>query len=150
YFMPELSPGSYQVTASSDQVEAFADASALIKITEGEVATLDLDLDKAASIDGVVGDQHGAAVPDAFVLLVLVGGTDGGFAIADVDGKFHAPMLLGGGDYRVTVRPSSRSRAEFPASNGAFPLIHVPDAKSHVQGVTLQVRRDQLAITGRV
>src|SRR5262249_39367802 len=66
------------------------------------------------------------------------------------DGSFHAPMMLGGGDYKAAVRPSARSSVTLSPLGGSFPVVHVPDGKTHVQGVRLQIRLDRLTIAGRV
>jgi len=146
-----LAAGTHRLYAESRRVGAFT-LGAEVAVASGEHKTgVDVVLDLAGSISGVVVDQHAAPVSGVVVRFQLVDGADGGRATTADDGTFTAGALSGGGSYACDVRPADGSPLVYrPAGVGRFPPIAVRDGKTHVTGVRLQIRHERLEIAGRV
>lgn len=146
-----LRAGPWTLFASDDRVGAFGRAPETVHVQRGETSELTIDLAYAASVAGRVVDQSGAPVPGVTVTFENTRSDDAGFAATADDGAFRAAMMTGGGDYRVTVRPSAENPAQFqPAAGGEFPTIAIADGSTAVTGVVLAIQLDKLAISGTV
>jgi protocatechuate 3,4-dioxygenase beta subunit len=144
-------PSTYQVYAQSNRVGAFTPGPT-VTVAKGEQKTgLEIEMDLAGSVRGVVVDQNDKPVAGAFVRFSLLRGRDFGVATTADDGSFAALALSGGGDYAYDVRPSAESPAAYePVGRKRFAPITVRDGSTHITGLRIQVKREQLAISGRV
>jgi hypothetical protein len=145
----QLSPGSYEIDAASEELGAYSAPASLLIVEGLRQHVPDLELSLAAEVSGVVVDQHGAAMAGAYVWLSLLGGADFGEALTEEDGAFRVRSLSGGGDYSVEVRPSPRAQALRPVEGDRLQAIHVADGTSVVTGVRLAVQGGK-PIAGRV
>jgi hypothetical protein len=146
-----LLAGSYRVSAESARAGAFASGLTVV-IQEREARTgVDLELDLAGSITGVVVDQNNAPVPGVFLSFSLLRRTDYGWATTADDGTFTARSLSGGGEYVLEVRPRDGSPIAFPPlGRKRHPSIVVKDGATHVTGVRVQIKYERLALGGRI
>jgi RNA polymerase sigma factor (sigma-70 family) len=145
-----LRHGRWIVYGSSEPEGAFGRAPD-VQLERGKTAEVTIDLAYGASISGVVVDQDGKPVPAVSVEFLHTATDDAGFATTSEDGAFRAATMLGGGQYRVTVRPRVRSSQTLrPASGGEFPPVTLADGNSEVTGLVLSIRLDKLSIGGRV
>jgi hypothetical protein len=146
-----LAPGEYEVYAQSNRVGAFTHGPK-VKLAAGEHKTgVEVDLDLAGSISGVVVDQNDQPVAGAFLSFTLLKGRDVGSATTADDGSFTVGALSGGGEYAYEVRPYDRSVLVLPPAVGKrHPPIAVADGKTHVTGVRIAIKYERLAINGRV
>lgn len=153
--------GSYELRGvPAGTFELYAESLAAGAYTRGKEVTVaaaekktgvDLTLDLAGSVSGVVVEEDGAPVPNVHVRLSLLEGRDYGFATTAADGSWKAGALSGGGEYAVEVKPSARSGVSLPPSEGGlFPNVFVKDGTSHVTGVRLVVKLGKQSISGRV
>jgi hypothetical protein len=144
-------PGTYRISATSDRLGAFA-RDVEVTVGSGEHKTgVDVNLELAGSIAGIVVDQKGMPVSGVFLRFALLGNKDFGAATTDDDGTFTARGLSGGGDYVYEVRQRAGEALAFPPVTGRrFPPITVADGNTHVTGVRIQVRYERFTITGRV
>ena len=151
YEIRDVVAGTYRVYAESKREGAFTQGPTVI-VTKGENRTgVDIEMELAGSIAGVVVDQNDAPVAGVVVTFSLLAGRDFGFATTAEDGTFKATALSGGGEYVYQVQPSQRSSITHPPAVGKrHPPIAVRDGATHVTGVRIKIRREQLAITGRV
>jgi hypothetical protein len=151
YVLHGVEPGTYEVYAESHRVGAFT-RDQYVTVVAGEDQTgVDVELDLAGSISGVVFDQNGAPVPGVFLSFSLVHGTDFGSATTADDGTFTARALSGGGDYVYEVRQRDQASLALPPASGKrHPPVTVKDGQTHVTGVRVQIRYERLVITGRV
>lgn len=144
-------PGTYRLSATSDRLGAFA-RDVEVTVGSGEHKTgVDVNLELAGSIAGIVVDQKGMPVSGVFLRFSLLGNKDVGAATTADDGTFTARGLSGGGDYVYEVRQRAGEALAFPPVTGRrFPPITVADGNTHVTGVRIQVRYERFTITGRV
>jgi hypothetical protein len=151
YTIRGVGAGTHEIYAESKRVGAFT-RDRTVTVTAGEDKTgVDIELDLAGSIAGVVVDQDGAPVPGVFLSFSLVRGKDFGSATTADDGTFTARALSGGGDYVYEVRQRDGSAIVLPPATGKrFPPVAVENGQTHVTGVRVQIRYEALAITGRV
>jgi RNA polymerase sigma-70 factor (ECF subfamily) len=145
-----LRPGTWIVYGSSEADGAFGRAPD-VELQRGQTAEVTIDLEYAAAIAGVVVDQDGAPVPGVTVVFTHSGMDDVGVATTATDGSFRAATMIGGGDYRVTVRARAGSSGVLrPAQGGEFPPVTLANGTSEVTDLVLAVRLDRLSIAGRV
>lgn len=148
-YVLELPAGPGQLSASDYSQKAFAFRP--IEVSSGEDKTMDVELDSAGEVIGVVADEAGAPVAGVYMRLDLMdnGGGDMCESITDANGQFDCALLIGG-EYRATVTPSPGARQGFaPATGGRFDPIQVP-RDGVVTGVKLAIKDERLAIRGTV
>ncbi|HEY4058004.1 MAG TPA: carboxypeptidase regulatory-like domain-containing protein, partial [Kofleriaceae bacterium] len=146
-----LTSDTVQLYAQSTRLGAFTNGPSLA-LSPGEKKTgVDIPLDLAGSVAGVVVDQNNAPLSGVYVRFVLVGGRDQGEATTADDGSFTARAMSGGGDYVYEVRERADSPNVFPPTEGKrFPPVKVADGSTHITGLRLRVKRERLTISGRV
>lgn len=146
-----LHAGTYNVYAQSERVGAFTQGP-LVTLANAENKTgVEVEMELAGSIAGVVVDQNDAPVAGVHLSFSLLHGEDGGQATTGDDGTFKASALSGGGDYVYEVRPAAATQIELrPVDGKRFPPINVKDGNTQITGVRIKVRYDRLSITGRV
>jgi len=121
-----------------------------VNLSAGEDKTLDIELDCAGEVKGIVVDEAGAPVPAAHVRMEIDDGSgDICDSITDAKGNFDCHSLYGG-EYIVAVYPSPMSTRAFePASGQRLDNIKVPK-DGVVTNVTLAIKHQRLAISGTV
>jgi hypothetical protein len=146
-----LQAGTYNVYAQSERVGAFTQGP---RVTLGDAENMtgvEVEMELAGSIAGVVVDQNDAPVAGVHLSFSLLHGEDGGQATTGDDGTFKASALSGGGDYIYEIRSATAAQIELhPVDGKRFPPIAVKDGNTQVTGVRIKVRYDRLSITGRV
>lgn len=147
-FMLELPAGLAQLSASDYSKKAFSFRP--IEMHAGEDKTMDIELDSAGEVTGVVVNEAGAPVPGVYMRLDRTDGTmDMCESITDANGQFDCSLLIGG-EYGASVTPSAGARQGFsPARGGRFKPIQVPQ-DGVVSGVQLAIKDERLAIRGTV
>jgi Carboxypeptidase regulatory-like domain len=147
YVLDGLAPGQVQLNAGHSGTKAFANKA--VSLRAGEDKTVDIELDLAGEATGVVVDAHGAPVPGVYVKMERDDGSDGGESTTDASGRFDC-FSLAGGEYGFQVFPSPVVARAFPTASGErFPTVQVPSAGA-VNGITLAIADEHLAIHGRV
>jgi uncharacterized GH25 family protein len=150
FVLSGLEPGKHAIYAESQREGAFTHGPT-ITVTKGEQRDgVDVELDLSGSIAGRVIDQDGAAVGAAMLRFSLLHTSDFGLATTADDGTFTARALMGGGTYVFEVIDASSGIIYPPLVGKRFPAIAVRDGNDHVGGVIVRVRRDHLALAGRV
>jgi RNA polymerase sigma factor (sigma-70 family) len=144
----ELPPGPAQLSASDYSQKAFSFRP--VDVTAGEDKTMDIELDSAGEVQGVVVNEAGTPVASVYMRLDLTDGSgDMCESITDANGQFDCSLLIGG-EYRATVTPSPGARRGFaPAAGGRFNPIQVPK-DGVVTGVKLAIKDERFAIRGSV
>ncbi|HEY5945886.1 MAG TPA: carboxypeptidase regulatory-like domain-containing protein [Kofleriaceae bacterium] len=141
-----LPPGEVQFFASSAEHKAFA-IPKNVKVAAGEDKLVDVELDLAGRVKGIVVDESGKPVPGVYVRLLNDEG-DMGESMANAKGEFDAGSMSGG-EYRASVYPSPMAGQPFePAAGDAF-MIKVP-SDGEVTGVKLAIKYETFTISGRV
>ncbi len=149
YACPDLALGPHRLFARDGTSWGPRPEGLLVELRRGETREIDLELAYAAAICGSVVDQRGDPVAGVDVEVILEGGDDEGSGQTDTDGRFCAVRLRGSGDYRpVVFMPGGRLHRFEPAR--PFPTVAVAGPLTRADGVRLTVRRDALAISGRV
>ncbi len=151
YTLRGLEPGTYTMYGESQRAGAFTKGQ-MVTLAKSEQKTgVDIELDLAGSVAGVVVDQHDAPVPGVQVRFSLLRGNDFGVATTGEDGTFTARAMSGGGDYVYEVRPNNDSRETFkPVDGKRFPPVAVRDGQTHVDGLRIKIRVERASIGGRV
>jgi len=121
---------------------------AQVQLNKGGVPEFDRSPSGAAMISGTVVDEAGNPVPNVYVRYINPTG-DLGESMTDAKGEFSCTSMLGGGEYRPAVFPSPGSRTAFPPAQMYAP-INLVDGEAHVKGVTIAIKNNRLAISGRV
>ncbi len=135
----DVGPGSYSVNARDQG----GGARGHVQVTvAAEDVLLDIELDVRASIAGRVVDQHGKPVPRVEVTFRRDGPFDVRRDETDETGHFRVDALEGGGIYNASVDGYDAARP--------FPRVELSGKGTIVEGVTLEVRDDALAIRGKV
>ncbi len=151
YLLRNVEPGTYTMYAQSNRVGAFATGQSITVVAGDAKTGVDLELDLAGSIAGVVVDQNDAPVAGVFLSFSLRGGRDFGSATTADDGSFTAQALSGGGDYLYEVRQRDQSPLVYPPATGKrHPPVTVKVGGTHITGVRVRIKYERLAITGRV
>ena len=149
YTLEGLSRGSHQVSASSEAVGAFVLKAVSIK--GREQVDLDLELSSAAFIDGVLVDEKSKPIEGARVVWENTRKDDIGGSTTDARGHFHAALLAGGDTYAPQVYLSGQvSAVEARPANGAFPKVKLAHGGASAENVRLQVKVENLKLSGRV
>jgi hypothetical protein len=151
FVISNIKPGTYNVGGDSQRLGAFTKGPS-IELAAGEQRTgVDVELELAGAISGIVVDQNYAPVPGVFVSFSLLHGRDFGIATTSDDGTFHARTLSGGGEYTYEVHASQRSPIAFRAAGSVpFAPVTVKDGTTSVEGLRIRIQVDHLAIAGRV
>jgi protocatechuate 3,4-dioxygenase beta subunit len=150
YELRGLQPGPHSITASSNEAGAFA-SDVKVTLTAGEEKQLDIDLPYAGAITGTIVDQDGKPFEGAAVRFALNTDIDQCFGVADASGAFRCTSLTGGGDYHAMVFSSLTQPVKLePARGKPFPVVTVKDGATTVEGIRIEVQRDQLRISGKV
>jgi hypothetical protein len=145
--------GRWELSASSGEPAARSSKPLPIELRgRGRIEGVELRLDAAASIAGIVVDERGAPLENAEVSIQRAesGLADLGMAVTTADGRFEVAPLLGGGDYRVEVRPYRNAWATLPPAGDAFPPLHLETATTRLGEVRLVVRARTSEIAGVV
>lgn len=143
--------GSFHVYAQSQRVGAFTQGPQ-VTLGDAEAKTgVEVEMELAGSIAGVVVDQSDAPVAGVHLRFSLLNGQDFGEATTAEDGTFRASALSGGGDYVYEIRPTAGSAIALRSVDGKrFAPITVKDGNTQVTGVRIKIRYERLAISGRV
>lgn len=149
YEFAGLDAGAHEVHAEG--ANAFARAKAITVAKGQRLDGVDIELDLAAEIAGVVVDQRGHPVGGVAVIFEMGPKVDWGFATTDDDGTFVAGAMSGGGSYAVTVKPDRSSPIELePAPGTRFPTVPLADGRSRATDVRIAVQLDRKPIAGVV
>jgi RNA polymerase sigma factor (sigma-70 family) len=149
YELVGVQPGTHRINAVNEELGAMMD-SVPVTIAAGEERVVDLEMDLAATISGVVVDQHDRPVKGVFVKWTNEQTGDLGRAITDARGRYRCGAMTGGARYRAAVFATS-SHAPYPTADGsAYPSVELPDGKAIVDGVRIAIEVRALAIAGRV
>ncbi len=149
YEIKGLRPGKLTVFTQSYGEGAF-DLPVPVTLAAGEHKDgVDLDLKFAGAISGTVVDQDGKPVEGAYVRFIQPSG-DIGEGTTDAAGAFTCGSMTGNADYTPSVLPSRAIDHPLPWIGGPPKPVHVADGDAHVEGIKLQVRRDNLALSGHV
>ncbi len=150
FVLSGLEPGKHAVYAESQREGAFTRGPTVV-VTKGEQRDgVEVALDLTGSIAGRVIDQDGAPVGAAMLRFSLLHTSDFGTATTADDGTFVARALSGGGTYVYEVVSERSGIGYRPLVGKRFPEIAVRDGNDHITGVIVRVRRDRLALAGRV
>ncbi len=140
--------GHYVLAATSHDLGAFVEATAIDVVDDDK--TIDLELDLAATISGTVVDQDDHPVPGVLVRWRHEQTGDLGKCITDVAGNYRCSAMTGGGSYHVSVYPSS-DQPPFPAATGhPYASAKLENGTSSIDGVRIAIDRQSLAISGHV
>ena len=143
-------PGTHDIGAQHDELGAFTEGTS-ITITAGEERVVDLELDLAATISGVVVDQHNRPVPNVFVRWTHEKTGDLGKSITDARGRFRCASMTGGGKYRAAVYATVAEQGAFPTVDGKpYPVLELANGRSTIEGVELAIELQRLTVAGRV
>jgi hypothetical protein len=149
YEVGGLDPGTFEIMTQSEA--AFARTQSITVAKGQRLEGVDIELDLAGEVSGVVVDQHGAPVAGVAVIFEMGPQVDWGFATTEEDGTFVAGAMSGGGTYEVMVKPSRSSPVELgPAPGTPFPEISLSDGKSRATGIRIAVQLDRKSISGVV
>ncbi len=143
-----LPAGNYLVHAVSLDVRAAAEDQP-ITLAAGEDRAVQLELEHAGQVTGVVVDEAGQPVAGAYVRLARPGRsptTRGGEAMTDEHGAFDAGGIPAG-DYVAEVFPAPMPAHAFPPARGALPSVRVP-RDGAATGVVLAIQHVRVAIRG--
>ncbi|HEY1587649.1 MAG TPA: carboxypeptidase-like regulatory domain-containing protein, partial [Polyangia bacterium] len=149
YLVRGLAPDHYRVYGDNPATGAFGYAASEVTLARGEHRTgVDIDVKYNGGISGVVVEPDGKPVGGVMVAFQGVHIPDGGNDVTAPDGTFWARDLLGGDDYRASVRTNARNFTKLRMQEPEGPIINVKDGTTDVKGVRLVVVRDHLAISG--
>jgi hypothetical protein len=149
YILRGLPPGQCGVFAQETaKVFAFAPPKPVM-IEAGKQAHADVELVGGATAKGVVVDEQGKPVPHVYVRMIEPQG-DIGESATDAEGRFECTTMAGHGDYRVSVYPSPAAQIAFKPAKGEQEVVPVKDGNTHVTGLEIAIKYEQLAIAGRI
>jgi uncharacterized protein (DUF2141 family) len=151
FVLRNIRAGTYSVYAESHRAGAFTQGPK-VTLAAGEDKTgVEVELDLAGKISGVVVDKNDAPVAGVFLSFSLLGGRDYGNATTADDGSFTVGALSGGGDYIFEIKQREQSQIVYPPVSGRRHLpISVKDGQTHVSGVRIKILYERLAISGRL
>jgi hypothetical protein len=149
YVLHGLPPGHYQVSAESSKFGAFGQADFAVEKGEHREG-VDINAKFAGAISGVVVQGDGKPVGGVSVRFDALHSPDRGEDVTAPDGTFKVRTLMGGDDYRGSVRESARNFAALRLAEGAVPTVTLRDGSAEVTGVQITVERDHLTISGSV
>ncbi|MCW5805663.1 MAG: carboxypeptidase regulatory-like domain-containing protein [Deltaproteobacteria bacterium] len=145
-----VAAGEYELYAETTDIGAFAHPSK-VTLGDNEDRTVDIELDQAGAIAGVVVDKEGKPVPGVHVRWTHEVTGDQGRAMTDARGKYRAGAMTGGGKYRSGVYATATSTTPYPTADGApYPSLEVKDAATTLEDVRLAIAYQHLPIRGRV
>jgi len=144
--------GTYTILTGNDT--AFTRGQT-ISVSGTEQRVLDLELDQAGTIAGVVVDRDGKPVAGVGVLWENPAIGDVGRAITDSMGRYRCGSMTGGGTYRASVLPSYPSgpgtQTPYPtADGGPYPTLNLKDGTTTIEGVKLAIDYRHGSISGHV
>ncbi len=144
-----VEPGSYEIRAQSES--GFARGVPITVARGQHIDGVNIELDLAGEISGIVVDQRGAPVAGVAVVFELEPKVDFGFATTEEDGTFVAGAMSGGGTYSVTVRANRGSPVALePAPGTSFPTVSLTDGRSRATDIRLVVKLERGQISGVV
>lgn len=146
YEVKGLKPGPQQFFASSGAEKAFA-VPEKVTVAAGEDKLVDIDLNFAGRVKGVVVDESGKPVPTVYVRLIN-GEGDVGEAMTNARGEFEAGSMSGG-DYRASVYPSPMAGQPFEAAAGDELIIKVPP-DGVVENAKIAIKYETFTISGTI
>ncbi|MEJ7603227.1 MAG: sigma-70 family RNA polymerase sigma factor [Kofleriaceae bacterium] len=143
-------PGAHEIGAQHLELGAFTEGRR-VQITGSEEREVNLELDLAAAITGVVIDQDSRPVPNVFVRWTHDKTGDLGKSITRADGRFRCDAMTGGGRYRAAVYATTTEQSAFSTADGKpHPVVELVNGSSSVDGVRLAIELRPLSISGRV
>ena len=146
-----LRAGEHRVYAQSDRAGAFTRGPTVTLANREQRTGVEVELELAASVSGVVVDQTDRPVAGAFVSFSLLRGRDNGSATTADDGTFTARAMSGGGQYVYQVTRGGPGTTVLPPLTGKrHPPIAVADGATHVSGLRVRVRVERRTIRGVV
>lgn len=146
YRLEGLKPGPQQFFAGSAGEKAFATVEK-VTVAAGEDKLLDIELNFAGRVKGVVTDESGKAVATVYVRLINDQG-DVGEAMTNARGQFDAGSMSGG-NYRASVYPSPMAGQPFEAAAGEEFTVKVP-SDGTVENVKLAIKYETFTIGGTI
>lgn len=146
YHVEGLKPGPQTFFGSSAGEKAFA-VPEKVTVAAGEDKLVDIELNFAGRVKGVVVDESGKPVPMVYVRL-LNGEGDMGESMTNVRGEFDAGSMSGG-DYRAAVYPSPLAGQPFEPVAGDELMIKVP-SDGVVTNAKLAIKYETFTISGTV
>jgi protocatechuate 3,4-dioxygenase beta subunit len=147
YRLQGLPAGTFKISATADDESAYTVQE--VTLADGEQRQLDLELDGAGTIGGVVVDQDGQPVGGAYVRYEMKSTGDQGADVTADDGTFTCRAMTGGGDYAPRVFASADARSKpFELLEGG--PLHLENGDADVEGVKRKIKRHLLALSGRV
>jgi hypothetical protein len=146
YRVEGVMPGDLSFFADSEEHKAFAKVEHF-KLAAGEDKRLDIELDFAGRVKGLVVDESGKPVPTVYVRLLDDEG-DMGQSMTNAKGEFDAGSMSGG-EYRASVYPSPMAGQPFESAAGDQFIIKVPK-DGNVTGVKLAIKYETFTISGTV
>jgi hypothetical protein len=146
YRVEGIRPGELNFFADSEEHKAFMPIEHL-KIAAGEDKLLDIELEFAGRVKGIVVDESGKPVPAVYVRLFNDQG-DLGQSMTNAKGEFDAGSMSGG-EYRASVYPSPMAGQPFESAAGDQFLVKVPKDGT-VTGVKLAIKYETFTISGTV
>lgn len=150
YELAGVQPGSHRIGADSEELGTMMDH-VPVTVAAGEIRTVDLEMDLAATISGVVVDQHGRPVQGVFVKWTNEQTGDLGKSVTDARGRYRCSAMTGGARYRAAVFATSSQRAPYPtADSGPYPSVELKDGKAVIDQVRIAIEVRELTISGRV
>jgi hypothetical protein len=150
YELVGLAAGTYPLNATSTEAGAFNSPKKVV-LADGEDKTVDLELDFAGVITGVVVDQDGAPVKGVVVRWSHEKTGDLGRATTDDHGRYRCDSMTGGGRYRADVFATAAMQTAFPTADGApYPMVDLEDGNAVVEGPKLAIRYQRKTISGHV
>lgn len=147
YRVEGVRPGELSFFADSEEHKAFAPVQG-VKIAAGEDKLLDIELDFAGRVKGVVVDEVGKPVPAVYVRLLNDDDGDMGQSMTNGKGEFDAGSMSGG-EYRASVYPSPMAGQAFEWAAGEQPTVKVPKDDT-VEGIKLAIKNETFTISGTV
>jgi hypothetical protein len=145
-----LLAGNHLIHAVSLDARAAAEDQR-ITLVAGDDRTIDLELEHAGQVTGVVVDERGEPVAGVYVRLARPGlqpTARGGEAMTDERGAFDAGGIPAG-EYLAEVFPAPLPAHAFPPARGPAPPIRVP-RDGAATGVVLAIQHVRAAIRGKV
>lgn len=146
YEVKGLKPGPQTFFGSSEDEKAFAVPEKVV-VAAGEDKLVDIDLDFAGRVKGVVVDESGKPVPSVYVRMINNDG-DMGQSMTNVRGEFDAGSMSGG-DYRAAVYPSPMAGQPFEPVAGDELMIKVPP-DGVVTNVKIAIKYETFTISGNI
>jgi len=146
YHAEGVMPGELNFFVDSAELKAFARVEH-VKVAAGEDKLVDIELDFAGRVKGLVVDESGKPVPSVYVRLFNDEG-DMGQSMTNAKGEFDAGSMSGG-EYRASVYPSPMAGQPFEPAAGDQFMVKVPKDGT-VTGIKLAIKYETFTISGTV